>query len=101
LLISTNSSGGITPGAVQSSAIAAPQQPQLMPLTTTQNADASATVNFAFPSQAGVPYVIEYKKSLADPDWVPISTNLGSGDWLTNRMPATNQPTGFYRVRSP
>ena len=72
-----------------------------MPLTASQNSDASAIVNFAFPSQADVSYVIEYKKTLADPVWTPIATNIGSGDWLTNRMPTTNQPSGFYRVRSP
>ena len=102
LTISTNSGGGITPpAAVQSSTIAAPQEPHLMPLTASQNSDAPATVNIAFPSQADVPYIIEYKKTLTDPVWIPISTNIGSGDWLTNRMPTTNQPSGFYRVRSP
>ena len=102
LTISTNSGGGITPpAAVQSSTIAATQAPHLMPLTASQNSDAPATVNIAFPSQADVPYVIEYKKTLTDPVWIPIATNIGSGDRLTNRMPATDQPTGFYRVRSP
>jgi hypothetical protein len=103
LLISTNSGGGslTPPGAAQSSALAAPQEPHLMPLTASQNGDAPATVNVAFPSQADIPYVIEYKKTLTDSVWIPIATNIGSGDWLTNRMPTTSQPSGFYRVRSP
>ena len=84
----------------QSSAIAAPQEPRLMPLTAAQNSGGS-TVNFAFPSQADAPYIIEYKKSLTDSAWIPIATNTGTGDWVTNQMPTTDQPTGFYRVRSP
>jgi hypothetical protein len=104
LLINTNSSsgGGINPPAiVQSSALTAPQQPRLMPLTAAQNGDAPATVNVAFPSQADATYILEYKKSLTDPAWIPITTNTGTGDWMTNRMPTTDQPSGFYRVRSP
>lgn len=102
LLINTNSGGGINPpDAVQRSAVTEPQETRLTPLTTAQNGDASATVNFAFPSQANMTYVIEYKKSLTDPVWIPIATNAGTGDWMTNRMPTTDQPSGFYRVRSP
>ena len=74
------------------------QHSALMPLKALQNSGAPAAMNFTFSSEVGATYVIEYKKSLADTDWVPISTNTGTGDWLTNRVLMTNQPSGFYRA---
>ncbi len=75
-----------------------PEQLALVALTSEQSPGAPAAMNFTFSSQAGATYVVEYKRSLSDPEWMPVSTNTGTGDWLTNRVLMRNQPSGFYRT---
>ena len=87
-----------SPSALESPAGTVPEQPSLVPLAAGRNPGTPAAMSFTFASEEGATYVIEYKKSLADPDWMPISTNIGTGDWLTNRVLMTNQPSGFYRA---
>jgi hypothetical protein len=104
VLIVTNSDGGIptppSPDSLRSGATAGSQS-SLVPLAAVRGSGPPATMKVTFATQLGATYVIEYKKSLADPAWTPIATNIGNGDWLTNQMATTNQPSGFYRVRSP
>jgi hypothetical protein len=53
---------------------------------------------FAFPTTLGLTYEVQYKESLSSPDWVPFMTNTGTGEWLTNDVPATNGASSFFRV---
>ena len=52
---------------------------------------------FAFPSQTGQTYEVQFKDALDDPEWTPILTNSGTGDWITNEIPASNS-AGFFRM---
>jgi hypothetical protein len=53
---------------------------------------------FAFPTQTGLAYVVEYKDALDDPIWIPLSTNNGTGGFLTNAAAVSNQSSRFYRI---
>jgi hypothetical protein len=99
LTVATNANtNGLSPGSLRSSTIILPQQPmQVLPLAV-KTGGATPTFNFTFSSQIGATYVVEYKRTLTDPDWIPIFTNSGTGNWLTNQVPMTNPPSGFYRV---
>jgi hypothetical protein len=58
---------------------------------------------FAFPSVAGIDYVVQYKDVLADTnDWLAFVTNSGTGGFITNDFPITTDPPGrFYRILVP
>src|SRR6185437_3607332 len=103
LVNSTNSDGGPPPfpGALRPVTGTVSGLVPLVPLMATQPAGSlSPTVNFTFQTRPDAAYVIEFKKSLSDPAWIPIATNIGTGAWLTNELPTTNQLSGFYRVRT-
>jgi len=53
---------------------------------------------FSFPTVSGLTYIIEYKTSLNDTNWLPLLTNPGSGSIYTHTDAATT-PSRFYRVR--
>jgi hypothetical protein len=53
---------------------------------------------FAFPSSPNVSYETQYKDDLTDPNWIPLMTNISAGEWLTNEVAATNEPSRFFRV---
>ena len=64
----------------------------------------SATFNgtnlsFAFQSATNAQYVLQYKNSLADPSWISLQTNIGTGGQMTITAPATNNPARFYRMQ--
>jgi hypothetical protein len=61
----------------------------------------SQGVSMSFPSQAGVEYMIEYKDSINDPDWQPLTTAVGNGNQITINDPNPSETMRFYRVRSP
>ncbi|NOS71501.1 MAG: HYR domain-containing protein, partial [Verrucomicrobia bacterium] len=64
--------------------------------------DASVgTVNMSFPTQLGVEYAIEYKNSLDEPDWQPLTFVTGNGSPMEINDPAPDRQMRFYRVRSP
>jgi hypothetical protein len=59
--------------------------------------------NFAasFQTESGRTYEVQYKNSLSDAGWTPLTNITGDGalKWFTNSVPAV--PTRFYRVASP
>jgi hypothetical protein len=73
------------------------------PRQTAQAGSGGTNFTFAFPSVAGIDYVIQYKDVLADTnDWLPFITNCGTGDPITNDFPITADPPGrFYRILVP
>jgi hypothetical protein len=58
---------------------------------------------FAFPSVTGIDYVVQYKDTLTDTnDWLPFTTNSGTGGLITNDFPVTTDPPSrFYRILVP
>lgn len=88
------------PTALQKDASGSSVQPSVLPLAASSGNEGPA-VRFTYATKADTEYVLEFKKSLADSAWIPIATNIGNGDYLTNKIPTTNGPSGFYRVRSP
>jgi len=66
------------------------------PLLSVVRTDNGAFV-FAYPSQNGATYEVQVRESLTSPGWTPLLTNLGTGDWVTNEIPASNS-TRFFRV---
>jgi hypothetical protein len=60
----------------------------------------SNRLSIVFPSQIGVSYVLQYKNHLTDSAWTSLSTNAGTGNYLTNQDLTTNQPARFYRVKA-
>lgn len=51
------------------------------------------------PTQSGHVYCLEYKHSLADPDWTPLPLVAGTGHERTLTDPTTTGKQRFYRVR--
>jgi hypothetical protein len=70
------------------------------PLALAQPQVASSVFRLSFQTVAGVSYVLQYKNALTDSNWIPLLTNSGTGNLLTNTDPATNLPSRFYRVRA-
>jgi hypothetical protein len=58
----------------------------------------SKKFGFTFPSSAGATYEVQYKENITDPDWTTLATNIGTGEWITNELPMTNETSGFFRV---
>jgi uncharacterized protein YdaL len=58
------------------------------------------TVRFSFPTQSGVPYHIEYKPSLNDPEWLPLTTINGNGSIMQVTDSGPSGPARFYRIRA-
>jgi alpha-tubulin suppressor-like RCC1 family protein len=54
---------------------------------------------FRFPTVPGVTYILEYKTSLSDTNWIPLLTNVGTGSPFTHTEPDVSHPSRFYRVR--
>ena len=55
-------------------------------------------IAIAFPTASGFNYVLQYKNTLTDAVWSVVSTNPGTGGFITNQDQATNVPGRFYRV---
>lgn len=53
---------------------------------------------FAYPTRTGHSYRVEAKASLTNTGWTLLSTNSGTGGWLTNLVPVTGFPSRFFRV---
>lgn len=56
-------------------------------------------VGFQFATVAGRRYIIERKFTLADPAWISVETNNGTGGPLTFTRPI-GTPTSFFRLRA-
>jgi hypothetical protein len=54
-------------------------------------------LGITFHSQNGSKYVLQFKPTLEDTNWLLLSTNTGTGGPLTNQLPITNS-SGFYRL---
>jgi hypothetical protein len=62
---------------------------------------APGNVTLTIPTQVGVEYAVEYKDSLADPAWQPLTFVTGTGAPLQINDPAPAAQMRFYRVRAP
>ena len=45
------------------------------------------------------PFILEYKNSLEDPEWIPLSTNEPSGTGTSVMDTPVPGPSRFYRIR--
>jgi hypothetical protein len=63
------------------------------------NFSVGSNVKFSFHTEAGPNYVVEYKTALADPVWVQMSTNAGTGGVVNVTDPVVGIASRFYRVR--
>jgi hypothetical protein len=63
----------------------------------------SASLAFTFSSVAGVDYIVQYKNPLQSPgEWLPLVTNTGTGELITNDFPVSPEVPGrFYRILVP
>ncbi len=69
-----------------------------LPVTIKSTAVSGNQVRFAFPSQSGVTYFVEYKSSLGAGAWQTLQTLPGTGGELTF-TDAVTSGTRFYRIR--
>jgi hypothetical protein len=58
-------------------------------------------VRISMPTQAGVHYQVEYKNSLTDPIWEPLTIVVGDGAVMTIVDPDPAEEMRFYRVCAP
>jgi len=68
-------------------------------LTLSQPFVEGGNIDLSFPTLGSGTYILEYKNSLADPNWIPLATNAGTGNFVTNRQSISDHPSRFYRVR--
>ncbi|HOX57104.1 MAG TPA: immunoglobulin domain-containing protein [Candidatus Paceibacterota bacterium] len=63
----------------------------------------STNLFITFPSVTGVDSVVQYKDALLDTnDWLPLTTNPGTGSFITNDFPVSTELSGrFYRIQVP
>jgi len=54
--------------------------------------------SFSFDTQIGPSYVLDYKSALTNASWVPLATNVATGNILSVTN-ASAAPQGFYRIR--
>lgn len=94
-------SGNVTVLAGGSNGLQPCGQPPVTPITLTNFAVAAGGIRFSFNSDAGVNYLVEFKNSLAQTAWQPLSTLAGNGTLLhvTNNPAATG--ARFFQVRTP
>jgi hypothetical protein len=53
---------------------------------------------FMYPTRGGHRYRVEAKADLTNAGWTRLSTNSGTGGWLTNLVPRSGFPSRFFRV---
>lgn len=58
-----------------------------------------STFTLSVPTQTGTNYVLEYKNSMSDANWIPIQTNSGTGGMMNLTNTGTFGPSRFYRIR--
>ena len=78
---------------------AAPRAPSLA-VSISFSLSVGPEFSITFPSQAGFNYVLEYKNSLNDPTWTPLSPPVaGTGSMMS--LPDTNGlvTSRYYRVQ--
>jgi hypothetical protein len=79
--------------ATATAAAAAETTMKLTPILTTHG-----YVSFAFPTLAGVRYLVEVTPIIDQPQWTRLETVLGTGE-LMQFTDSASHPTGFYRVK--
>ena len=57
------------------------------------------TFTLNVPSQTGFNYVLEYKTTLNDANWIPVQTNNGSGGMIGLTNNGATGPSRIYRAR--
>lgn len=57
------------------------------------------TFTLSVPTQVGFNYVLEYKNSVSDANWIAVHTNGGSGGEISLTNVGTVGPSRIYRVR--
>jgi len=57
-----------------------------------------STFTLSVPTQTGTNYVLEYKNSMSDANWIPIQTNSGTGGMMNLTNTGTVGPSRFYRI---
>ena len=58
-----------------------------------------STFTLSVPTQTGTNYVLQYKNSISDANWIPIQTNSGTGGMMNLTNTGTVGPSRFYRIR--
>jgi hypothetical protein len=58
-----------------------------------------STFTLTAPSQVGFNYVLEYKNSMSDPNWIPVQTNGGNGAMINLTNTGATGPSRFYHIR--
>jgi type VI secretion system secreted protein VgrG len=77
------------------------RDPSVQLLVSIIGAPSLANGLFAFPTETGKSYTVQYKNSLSDPAWTDLETVAGTGGNLPITDPAApRQPARFYRVIS-
>ena len=85
------SNGGGSLNALKGRALTAPII-QVLPFNGTSFA-------FTFPSVFGFTYDVQYKDSIIDTNWLPLTSVPGDGATKTVAVPITSPSNRFYRLR--
>ena len=56
-------------------------------------------MNFSFATVPGAVYAVQYKERLADPVWLELSRQTGTGEPIVVNDSNPAAPSRFYRVR--
>ncbi len=77
-----------------------PVNPQLpVPIAGAPAMTTNGFFGFSFPTENGIPYTVQYKNALNDPDWTDLETVIGTGANQSITDPAAAQlPERFYRI---
>jgi hypothetical protein len=89
---------GVTRPQGSGADIGAYEAPNPTAVTILQPTLSSNRLNIVFPSQLNLSYVLQYKNQLTNAAWTALTTNAGTGGWVTNQVSTTNPPSRFYRV---
>jgi len=72
----------------------------IAPVITVNMAQWNGTnIILSVPTQDGFDYVLEWKNTLTDPIWTPMSTNSGTGGVITLTNTTVSGPSRFYHIR--
>jgi hypothetical protein len=58
------------------------------------------SLEFTWETQAGQSYAVDYTETLNPPAWIPLWSNVATGEALTFTTPMTNAVQRFFRLRS-
>ena len=90
----------VTIAAGQTFSLALVNNGSASPILTANNpAYNSGTFSVSVATTAGKSYRLEFKDSLTDTNWTPLSSTPGDGTLKTLTDPSATVPRRFYRVR--